>query len=63
MNIMFWIIIIILLILLWFLLAFIFKPIGAFFCRIWEDAMNEINPTDVGNRTEEHKNNNEERKM
>ena len=27
----------------WFLLSFLFKPIGRFFCRIWKDAADEIN--------------------
>ncbi len=29
-------------ILLWFLLAFLFKPIGKFFSKLWEDAINEM---------------------
>lgn len=29
------------LILLWFLLAFLFKPLGRFFKRLWNDAIEE----------------------
>lgn len=28
---------------LWFLLSFLFRPIGNLFFKIWEDAMNEMN--------------------
>lgn len=28
---------------LWFLLSFLFRPIGELFLKIWEDAMNEMN--------------------
>lgn len=28
---------------LWFLLSFLFRPLGNLFFKIWEDAMNEIN--------------------
>jgi hypothetical protein len=27
----------------WFLLSFLFKPIGRFFCRIWKGVADEIN--------------------
>lgn len=27
----------------WFLMSFLFEPIGKFFYRIWKDAVNEIN--------------------
>lgn len=30
----------------WFLLSFAFRPIGRFFCRIWKDAVDEINKND-----------------
>lgn len=42
MNPMFWVLVIIFCTLLWFLLAFIFKPVGKLFYRIWKDAMDEI---------------------
>lgn len=48
MNPIFWILVILATILLWFLLAFAYKPIGKLFCRIWNDAINEINNTDEG---------------
>lgn len=39
MNVMFWVILLIFLVLCWFLFAFVFKPVGKFFYRIWEDAI------------------------
>lgn len=47
MNPMFWILVILAVILLWFLLAFLYRPIGRLFYRIWEDAINEINIKDT----------------
>lgn len=43
MNIVFYLLIIIATIFLWFILAFLFKPIGRFFSRLWEDAKREMN--------------------
>lgn len=40
------IIIIVTIILLWFLLAFLYKPIGKLFYRIYKDAMDEIKNED-----------------
>lgn len=42
MNIVFYLILWVLAIFLWFILAFIFKPIGRFFIRLWEDAKKEM---------------------
>lgn len=42
MYMMFWFYIVIVLIILWFLLAFMFKPIGKFLYRIWKDAINNM---------------------
>lgn len=42
MYMMFWFYIVIALIILWFLLAFMFKPIGKFLYRIWKDAINNM---------------------
>lgn len=33
-------------VLLWFLLAFMFKPIGKFFHRLWSDAVDAIEEVD-----------------
>lgn len=33
-------------VLLWFMLAFMFKPIGRFFHRLWNDAVNAIEEAD-----------------
>lgn len=43
MNPIFWVLVILAVILLWFLLAFLYRPIGRLFYRIWKDAINEIN--------------------
>ena len=43
MNIVFWLAVVALLILLWFLLAFLFRPVGRFFRSIWNGAISEIN--------------------
>lgn len=43
MNPVFWLLIVIATIFLWFLLAFLYRPIGKFFYRIWKDAIDEIN--------------------
>lgn len=36
----------------WFLLSFAFRPIGIFFCRIWKDAVGEINKKDESEEKE-----------
>lgn len=43
MNPVFWLLIVITTVFLWFLLAFLYRPIGKFFYRIWKDAIDEIN--------------------
>lgn len=43
MNPVFWLLIAIATIFLWFLLAFLYRPIGKFFYRIFKDAFDEIN--------------------
>lgn len=42
MNIVFWFGLIIIAILLWFLLSFLFKPIGKYILRLWNDAIDEM---------------------
>lgn len=46
MNIIFWIMVVIVCTLLWFLLAFLFRPLGRFIFRIWDDAVKEIQQKD-----------------
>lgn len=46
MNIVFWFLVVTTLIFLWFLLAFLFRPIGRFFFRLWKDAVDEMNKED-----------------
>lgn len=41
------------LIALWFLLSFLYKPLGKFVYRIGKDAMDEINEVDEEKETEE----------
>lgn len=46
MNIIFWILLLAAVVFLYFLLAFLFRPIGKFFMRLYKDAENEINKED-----------------
>ncbi len=43
MNPVFILLVIIALILLWFLLSFVFVPLGKFILRLWTDANDEMN--------------------
>lgn len=49
----FYIIVILLAILLWFLLAFMFKPLGKLGHRIWQDAMDAMNEDDENRNKKE----------
>lgn len=40
-------------IILWFLLSFLFRPIGKFFYRLWEDAEEAINYEEKNKNTKE----------
>lgn len=42
----FWILVLLGLVLLWFLLSFLFKPLGKFFSRLWSDAMDAMDEDD-----------------
>lgn len=42
MNVVFWLLVVVALVLLWFILAFTFKPIGGFFIRLWNDAVDAM---------------------
>ena len=37
----------------WFLLSFAFYPLGRFICRIWKDAVDEINRNDESEEKKE----------
>lgn len=50
------IIVLITLVVLWFLLSFLFRPMGKFTYRIYKDAVDEINKTEKENSQEENKN-------
>jgi len=52
MNPVFWLLIIIGAVLLWFLLAFIFYPLGKFVWRIWSDTSNELKREDKNDERE-----------
>lgn len=41
-NVVFYILLLLAVVFLWFLLAFLFKPIGKFFYRLWKDAVDEM---------------------
>jgi flagellar biogenesis protein FliO len=49
-NLAFYLLLLIAIVLLWFALAFLFKPIGNFFSRLWEDAKREMNLEDKENK-------------
>lgn len=42
MNLFFWLLVAMALVVLWFCLAFLFRPIGKLFSRLWEDALEEM---------------------
>ena len=48
----FYILVFIAAILLWFLLAFMFKPMGKLGHRVWQDAVDAINEEDNKNKKE-----------
>lgn len=50
MNPVFWLLIILAAVALWFLLAFVFYPLGRFLWRIGSDAMEELNKDDKDNK-------------
>lgn len=43
MNLVFYLLIVMFAVILWFLLSFIFLPLGKYFYRIFSDAMDELN--------------------
>ena len=49
MNPVFWLLIILAAVALWFLLAFVFYPLGRFLWRIVSDAIEELNKDDKNN--------------
>lgn len=50
MNIVFWLLIILAVVFAWFVLSFLFKPLGRFFARLYTDAMDEIKETEEENK-------------
>ena len=48
----FYILVFVAAILLWFLLAFMFKPMGKIGRRVWQDAVDAINEEDNKNKKE-----------
>lgn len=59
MNPVFVILVILGAVLLWFLLSFVFYPLGRFLYRLWKDATDEMNKED---KNEKEKRVNEKRK-
>ena len=49
-NLAFYLLLFIAVVLLWFALAFLFKPIGNFFSRLWEDAKREMKSEEKENK-------------
>ena len=52
MNIVFYLLIVSALVFLWFVLAFLFKPLVKFFYRLWDDAKKEMTANDENNNKE-----------
>lgn len=50
MNPVFWLLVVVIAVVLWFLLAFVFYPIGKFLWKIGNDAMDELNKDDKDNK-------------
>ena len=46
MNLVFWLLVVTALTIIWFTAAFLFMPIGKFFFRLWQDAVDEMNRVD-----------------
>lgn len=53
MNPVFWLLVVLIAIALWFLLAFIFFPLGKFLWRIGSDAMEELKKDDKKDKQED----------
>jgi F0F1-type ATP synthase membrane subunit b/b' len=49
-NPVFYLFVVVAIIFLWFALAFLFKPIGRFFIRLWEDVKREMNSEEKENK-------------
>lgn len=47
MNIVFWLLLIIALVALWFLLAFVFRPVGRFVFRVFSDVKDIVSQEDA----------------
>ncbi len=46
MNVVFWLLIIIAVVFAWFILSFLFRPLGRFFMRLYTDAMEQMKETE-----------------
>lgn len=57
MNPALFLIVFIALIALWFLLSFVFRPLGRFIYRIYKDAIDEMNKEENNNKNKEDKEN------
>ena len=55
MNPVFIILVLLAAVLIWFLLSFVFFPVGKLAYRLYKDAIDEINREDDGNKNEENK--------
>ena len=49
MNVVFYLLLVTVIVLLWFTLAFLFKPVGKLFLRLFEDAKNEMSSEEENN--------------
>lgn len=46
MNVVFWLLIFIAVFFAWFILSFLFRPLGRFFMRLFNDAMEQMKETE-----------------
>lgn len=53
MNVVFYFIVLLVIIFLWFVLSFLFKPLGGFLYRLWADAKEEMADIEVSKDTED----------
>ncbi|MEG1564208.1 MAG: hypothetical protein RR365_10850 [Bacteroides sp.] len=55
MNPIFVLIVIMVAIAVWFLLAFLYRPLGGMLFRIWKDSIDEIDGKNIPNKKEQRK--------
>lgn len=46
MNVVFWLAVFVIILAAWFILSFLFRPLGKFFMRLYTDAMEQMEETE-----------------